>query len=81
MCTQARLADKEAAEREAARLEADNLQLAARLVEMKESEMQRMEDTNRMCEQMVRRLPSPVLPVLYGVRAPWSAHGPRGARV
>lgn len=59
---QARLEDKEAAEREAARLQADNLQLAARLVEMKESEMQRMEDTNRMCEQMVRRrwLPSPI---------------------
>ena len=59
---QARLADKEAAEREAARLKADNLQLAARLVEMKESEMQRMEDTNRMCEQMVCRLISAHLP-------------------
>ena len=53
MTMQSRLADKEAAEREAARLTADNHQLASRLVEMKEGEMQRMEDTNRMCEQMV----------------------------
>ncbi len=51
---QTKLADKEASEREAARLHADNLQLSARLVEMKEGEMARVVETNRMCEQMVR---------------------------
>ena len=51
---QSRLADKEAAEGRAAALEADNHELAARLVEMKRTEIQRIQETNRICEQMVR---------------------------
>ena len=56
---QSRLADKEAAEGRAASLEADNHELAARLVEMKSTEIQRMHETNRICEQMVRCWNSP----------------------
>ena len=52
---QSRLADKEAAESRAAASEADNAELAARLVETKRTEIQRMHETNRICEQMVRR--------------------------
>lgn len=51
---QSRLADKEAAESRAAALEADNHELVARLVEMKATEVQRIDETNRICEQMVR---------------------------
>ncbi len=51
---QSRLADKETAESRAAALEADNHELAARLVETKRTEIQRMHETNRICEQMVR---------------------------
>ena len=51
---QSRLADKEAAESRAAALAADNHELATRLVEMKASEAQRINETNRICEQMVR---------------------------
>jgi len=50
---QSRLADKETAESRAAALEADNHELAARLVEMKRTEIERMHETNRICEQMV----------------------------
>ncbi len=50
---QSRLADKEAAEAEAARLRAESAALAARLVELKATEAERMNEVNKMCEQMV----------------------------
>lgn len=53
---QGRLADKEAAEAEAARLRAEVGQLAQRLVELKATEAERMDEVNVMCEQMVRCL-------------------------
>ena len=54
---QSRLADKEAAEGRAASLEADNHELVTRLMELKATEVQRINETNRICEQMVRGLP------------------------
>lgn len=54
---QGRLAAKEAAEAEAARLREEVGQLAQRLVELKASEAERMNEVNKMCDQMVR--PSP----------------------
>ena len=53
MCPQARLAGREAAEAEAAKLREEVAELAQRLVELKSTEAERINEVNRMCEQMV----------------------------
>lgn len=52
---QARLAEAEAATRRAAKLESENTDLVTRLVEEKGQEIEKMNEMNRMREEMVRR--------------------------
>ncbi|KAK9828803.1 hypothetical protein WJX72_002152 [[Myrmecia] bisecta] len=50
---EARLKDKEAAEARAGQLEGENADLVRRLVELKSSEIERLNETNRMCDEML----------------------------
>ncbi len=50
---QTRLDEAQSATARAAMLEQDNAELAGRLVEMKEGEIERMNEMNRMREEMV----------------------------
>lgn len=50
---QVRLSDKEAAEAKADKLQADVLELSQRLVAMKASEAERLNEVNEMCDGMV----------------------------
>ncbi len=50
---QARLADKEAAEARATKLETENGALVQRLIQLKATEVERMNEVNRVCEEMV----------------------------
>ena len=53
LCRQARLADKEKAEAEAAASKTETDELTRRLVELKTTEIERMNACSRMCEEMV----------------------------
>ncbi|KAK9903907.1 hypothetical protein WJX75_000087 [Coccomyxa subellipsoidea] len=50
---QARLEEKEAAEKKAAKLENEQAELSKRLVDLKMSEIERMNEVNKMCEEMM----------------------------
>ena len=50
--------DKEAAEGKVATLEADNTELSKRLVEMKMTEIERINEVNRICDEMMRNAQS-----------------------
>lgn len=52
-CVQARLKDKEAAQAQASKLEAENQDLVQRLVTMKSTEVERMNELNKAYEEMV----------------------------
>ncbi len=63
---QGRLADKEAAEAEAAKLRGEVAELSLRLVEMKSSQAERMNEVNKMCDQMVPPPPPPLPACMNG---------------
>ena len=50
---QVRLSEAQAATAAAARLEADNAELVRRLMELKAAEIERMNDMNRMMDELV----------------------------
>ncbi len=52
---QVRLAEAQAATAAASRLEADNAELVRRLMELKAAEIERMNDMNRMRDELVSR--------------------------
>ena len=51
---QVRLQDKETAQQRVQALEIDNTELSQRLVEMKMTEIERMNEVNRVCDEMMR---------------------------
>ncbi len=53
MCTQARLAEAQSATAAASRLEAENSELLRRILEAKKAEADRMNDMNRMRDEVV----------------------------
>ena len=51
---QARQVEKEAAQQRVQALELDNAELSQRLVEMKTTEIDRMNDVNKLCDEMMK---------------------------